>query len=184
MGGNKMHIGIAAAGLGAALVLTPAIVAAAAKPAPACAAGAVLPPDLSDWSRAAANKTIYAYGEPREASWPPLGAARTALGLHRFESLRFEIAPERKPDPFKYGGMVPIEVKTPGRLVVALGAGAWIDLVRDGKFLKSIAHGHGPDCSGIRKMVEYDVEPGRYLLQISSAPAASIDAMAILRDSL
>jgi hypothetical protein len=31
-------------------------------------------------------------------------------------------------------------------------------------------------------MVEFDVEPGRYLLQISSAPAASIDAMAILRD--
>ena len=176
----KRHI--AAALLTTALIGAPTIAAKPTKPAPACAAGAVLPPELSDWSRAAASKTIYAYGEPREASWPALGAARTALGLHRFESLRFEIAPERKPDPFKYGGMVPIEVKTPGRLVVALGAGAWIDLVRDGKFLKSAAHGHGPDCSGIRKMVEYDVEPGRYLLQISSAPTASIDAMAILRD--
>ena len=91
-------------------------------------------------------------------------------------------APERKPDPFKYGGLVPIEVKKPGRLVVALDAGAWIDLVRDAKFVKSATHGHGPACSGIRKMVEFDVMPGRYVLQISSAPAASIRAMAVLRD--
>ncbi len=178
----KRHI--AAVLLTTALIGASTIAAKPVKPASDCPANPALPPELSDWSRAAANKTIYAYGEPRVADWPPLGAARTTLPLHRFESLRFEIAPERKPDPFKYGGMVPIEVKTPGRLVVALGAGAWIDLVRDGKFLKSVAHGHGPDCSGIRKMVEYDVEPGRYLLQISSAPAASIDAMAILRDSL
>ncbi|WP_257549525.1 homogentisate 1,2-dioxygenase [Sphingopyxis sp. DBS4] len=177
-----MKLGIfLAAGL-FALEANAGAAAAPAKPVQACPANPVLPPELSDWSRAAASKTIYAYGEPREASWPSLGAARTRLELHRFESLRYASPPERKPDPFKYGGMVPIEIKTPGRLVVALGAGAWIDLVRDGAFVKSVAHGHGPDCSGIRKMVEFDVEPGRYLLQISSAPAASIDAMAILRD--
>lgn len=176
----KRHV--AAVLLTTSLIGVTTIAAKPAKPAPACAAGAVLPPDLANWSRAASSKTIYGYGESRAADWPSLGAARTTLSLHKAESLRYWLPPERKPDVFKYGGMVPIEVKAPGRLVVALGAGAWIDLVRDGKLVKSAAHSHGPACSGIRKMVEYDVAPGRYLLQISSAPAASIDAMAILRD--
>src|SRR3546814_10877370 len=82
----------------------------------------------------------------------------------------------------KFGGTIPVEVKKAGRLIVALDAGAWIDLVRDGAVVKSVAHGHGPACSGIRKTVEYDVAPGRYQLQIVNAPTASIHAMAVLRD--
>ncbi|HMP46902.1 MAG TPA: hypothetical protein PKD99_17530 [Sphingopyxis sp.] len=113
--------------------------------------------------------------------WTVLGPVRTALSLHGFESLRYWVAPERTPDVHKFGGMVPITVDRPGRLVVALDAGAWIDLVQDGAIVKSAAHGHGPACSGIRKMVEYDVAPGRYLLQIVNAPDRSIRAMAVLR---
>lgn len=168
--------------LAMAMMSVPAIGAEPAKPAPACPADPVLPPELADWGRTVPGETFYAYGEPREAGFPTLGPARTELPLHKFESLRYWIAPERKPDPFKYGGLVPIEVKKAGRLVVALDAGAWIDLVRDAKFVASATHGHGPACSGIRKMVEFDVTPGRYVLQISSAPAASIRAMALLRD--
>lgn len=168
--------------LAAMLLAVPTVAAAPAKQAPACPAAPVLPPELADWARAVPGKTFYAYGEPREADFPTLGAARTELPLHKFESLRYWITPERKPDPFKFGGLVPIEVKKAGRLIVALDAGAWIDLVRDAKFVKPAAHGHGPACSGIRKMVEFDVAPGRYVLQISSAPAASVRAMAVLRD--
>ncbi|HET6527029.1 homogentisate 1,2-dioxygenase [Sphingopyxis sp.] len=146
-----------------------------------CPAAPVLPDDLVDWSRDASGKTIYAYGDDLGADWLPLGAARTALPLHRFESLRYGVAPERKPDVHKFGGMIPIEVKRAGRLIVALDAGAWIDLVRDGAAVKSVTHGHGPACSGIRKMVEFDVTQGRYQLQIVNAPAASIHAMAVVR---
>lgn len=148
----------------------------------ACPAAPILPPDLADWARGASSKTIYAYGADLAAEWSPLGAARTELPLHRFESLRYAIAPERKPDVYKFGGMIPVAVEKPGRLVIALDAGAWIDLVRDGVVVKSVTHGHGPACSGIRKMVEYDVTQGRYLLQIVNAPTASIHAMAVLRD--
>ncbi|WP_374526477.1 hypothetical protein [Sphingopyxis sp.] len=168
--------------LAAFAIVVPAMGAQPSKPAQACPANPVLPSELADWARTVPGDTFYAYGEPREADFPTLGPARTELPLHRFESLRYWIAPERKPDPFKYGGLVPIEVKKPARLVVALDAGAWIDLVRDAKFVTSVTHGHGPACSGIRKMVEFDVTPGRYVLQISSAPAASIRAMAVLRD--
>src|SRR3546814_12774478 len=79
--------------------------------------------------------------------------------------------------------MIPIEVKGAGRLIVALDAGAWIDLVRDAAVVKSITHGHGPACPGIRKMVEYDVTPGRYQLQIVNATTASIHALALVWDA-
>lgn len=158
------------------------VVAHAAPAAPACPTAPVLPPELAGWSRNASSRTIYAYGDDLGADWLPLGAARTALPLHRFESLRYGVAPEHKPDVHKFGGMIPIEVKRAGRLIVALDVGAWIDLIRDGAAVKSVAHGHGPACSGIRKMVEYDVAQGRYQLQIVNAPTASIHAMAVLRD--
>ncbi len=56
------------------------------------------------------------------------------------------------------------------------GWGAWIDVVRDGKPLESIAHGHGPACSGIRKIVDFALQPGRYLVSIdgNEAPEVSI----------
>lgn len=162
----------------------PAVAAAAApaKDAASCPGAPVLTPELADWARDASSKTIYAYGDDLGADWSPLGAARTELPLHKFESLRYGIAPDRKPDVYKFGGMIPIDAKKPGRLLVALDAGAWIDLVRDGVVVKSVRHGHGPACSGIRKMVEYDVTQGRYLLQIVNAPTASIHAMAVQRD--
>ena len=156
--------------------------ASAAPAAQSCPAAPVLPPELADWARNTSSKTIYAYGADLGADWSPLGAARTELPLHKFESLRYGIAPERKPDVYKFGGMIPIDVKKAGRLVVALDASAWIDLVRDGAVVKSLTHGHGPACSGIRKMVEFDVTQGRYQLQIINAPTASIHAMAVLRD--
>lgn len=178
-----MKLGIIAISLMASLPGT-ALAAPAEKPEAACPAASVLPPELADWSRDAAGKTIYAYGDDLGADWSPLGAARTALPLHKFESLRYGVAPERKPDVHKFGGIIPIDVKRAGRLVVALDAGAWIDLVRDGAIVKSMTHGHGPACSGIRKMVEFDVTQGRYQLQIVNAPTASIHAMAVLRDWL
>lgn len=178
-----MKFRIAAALISTALVAAPSM-AAPAKKAPvaeSCPATPVLPPELADWSRNVSAKTIYGYGEPRDIGWPALGAARTELSLHKTESLRYWIAPEREPDVFKFGGMVPIDVKKAGRLTVALDGGAWIDLVRDGTAVKSATHGHGPACSGIRKMVDFDVTPGRYLLQIVNAPTDSIHAMALPR---
>ena len=178
-----MKVRIVAISLAALLPAT-ALAAPAERAAAACPAAPVLPPELADWARDASGKTIYAYGDDLGAEWSPLGAARTALPLHRFESLRYGVAPERKPDVHKFGGIIPIDVKRAGRLVVALDAGAWIDLVRDGAVVKSLTHGHGPACSGIRKMVEFDVTQGRYQLQIVNAPTASIHAMAVLRDWL
>ena len=177
-----MKMRIAALMLAASLPLLSTYAAPKKQPAPVCSAEVQLPPALADWRHPAENETIYADGDGNITAWLPLGAARTRLPLHKFESLRYSVAPEREPNVFQLGGMVPIDVKKPGRLTVALDSGAWIDLVRDGHAQKSVSHGHGPACSGIRKMVEFDVTQGRYQLQIVNAPTASIHAMAVQRD--
>lgn len=61
-----------------------------------------------------------------------------------------------------------IDVHEAGTYRVALDSAAWIDLVRGNQAVKSIAHGRGPDCTGIRKMVDYPLTPGSYTLQISA----------------
>ena len=157
--------------------------AAAPEAAPAeCPAGPVLPPELAGWGQAGAGATMREYDAARAAEGPALGARRTALSLHEGSGVVYRVAPEKAPAAGRWGGAVPVAVERAGTLVVALDKGAWIDLVRDDAAVASARHGHGPACSGIRKLVEFAVTPGRYLLQISGAPDASIAAMAVLRD--
>src|SRR3546814_3538633 len=100
--GNGMGLRILAMALAAAM---PAA-AFAAPIAPSCPAAPVLPPELAGWSRDAAGKTIYAYGDDLGADWSPLGAARTELPLHNYDSLRYGVAPERQPHVHKLGGKI------------------------------------------------------------------------------
>lgn len=81
--------------------------------------------------------------------------------------MRYVVPPEKPGKPATHGGLASFTVATPGTYRVALGAGAWVDVVRDGKAVASVAHGHGPACSTIRKMVDFRLTPGRYLLQIA-----------------
>ena len=76
-----------------------------------------------------------------------------------------------------FGGYFPVDVARAGRYRFALSQGAWIDLVQKGERLKSADHAHGPICSGIAKIVAFDLQPGRYWLQLSEAKDASIDVM-------
>ncbi|MES3152773.1 homogentisate 1,2-dioxygenase [Sphingomonas faeni] len=75
------------------------------------------------------------------------------------------------------GGIFAFNVRTPGRYRVVLGAPAWIDVLNGTTPAVSVAHDHGPDCSGIRKMVDFDLKPGRYLLQVSGNSATTLALM-------
>jgi hypothetical protein len=41
-----------------------------------------------------------------------------------------------------------------------------------------VKHGHGPDCSGIRKIVWFDLPAGRHIIQIAGSQARTIKVMA------
>lgn len=72
----------------------------------------------------------------------------------------------------KPGGaaMIGFKVEKAGRFGIALDQRGWIDVVpgaSGGDALKSVTHGHGPQCSTIRKIVRFDLQPGLYRLYLT-----------------
>lgn len=139
---------------------------------PACAAPVAPPGGMEGWSKMAPVAAAVRAGEVGKALLPIGSSARaTLLPIGQID---FALPPARTPAAESGGGLFGFAVTTPGRYRVALGSAAWIDVVRNGRSLPSVAHGHGPACSGIRKMVDFDLQPGRYLLQIAgSEPLAT-----------
>jgi hypothetical protein len=101
-------------------------------------------------------------------------AARVSLAPTA--TVRFAAAPERAGKPGDRGGAYAFRIASAGMYRVALDSAAWVDVVGGGKPIASAAHGHGNRCTGIRKMVDYRLTPGRYVLQLSGAtqPAAVV----------
>ncbi|WP_156878217.1 hypothetical protein [Sphingopyxis sp. QXT-31] len=125
--------------LAAALMLSIALPALAAEPT-TCAA----PADLSATPYAAWTAS------DGDAAAPGVGTPATLVMTDGTASLSLRIA-----QAGKYG--------------VAADGKVWIDLVADGKPLTSVDHGHGPDCSGIRKVVWFDLAAGDYELALTKA---------------
>jgi hypothetical protein len=63
--------------------------------------------------------------------------------------------------------LVAFEVDHEGTYRVALSDVAWVDVYTGNEPAASIGHGHGPACSGIRKIVDFRLHPGRYSLHLS-----------------
>jgi hypothetical protein len=105
-----------------------------------------------------------------------IGKAAT-LPLQPARKVHFEPALLRPAKAGSYGGYFPVSVTRAGHYRFATSTDAWINLVGRGKRLKTAAHNHGPACSGIAKIVEYDLKPGRYWLQLSEAKEPTIAAM-------
>lgn len=77
-----------------------------------------------------------------------------------------------------YQGYAQVKIAEAGRYAVAASDRAWIDLSADGiTTVKSAAHEHGPDCSGIRKIVMFDLQPGSYTVFFKSNPAPKLQAL-------
>lgn len=152
------------------------LVAGAAQAAPAaenCAATDTgLPSPLTHWTHKSSASAAAAASGATNAPIP-LDQALTVT-LAPSAAVTFAPPPGRPAAPATFGGVLAFEVKTAGTYVAALGAGAWIDVVQDGKAITSTGHGHGPACSTIRKMVDFSLQPGVYLIQLSGAPAAEI----------
>lgn len=159
-----------------------AMMTAASQPAAAPAAGmdhaavdcpavpAALPPELAGWSQMV---PVAAGASAERAATLTLGVGAKAALLPT-PTLSYPLRPEKPGGPASSGGLFAFAAPAAGRYRVALGAGAWIDVVRDGAAVVSSTHGHGPDCSGVRKTVDFDLLPGRYLLQVSGNAASTL----------
>lgn len=146
------------ASLSAALLLQ-----AAPAAAPVCATTVAPPAGLEAWSVAPGlTADVIAPGK------------NIALTLQPIDGVTFPLPLERKPATGTFGGVYHVTVATAGTYRVALQNGAWIDLVRDGKSSTSVGHMEGAPCSGIRKIVDFALQPGSYIVQLSGAKSAQM----------
>lgn len=156
------------------VALAPAALAQSPAPQPSCpATPAKLPAEFASWARPVA----VAAGT---AAPVPVAVGRAMqVTLRPTAQVRYARPPEKPGAPNGHGGMLALDVARPGTYRVGLSAPAWIDVVRDGKAIASTAHGHGPDCSGIRKLVSFPLQPGRYLIQFAGNPAPQVTAIIV-----
>ena len=88
--------------------------------------------------------------------------------------------PERAPKDGTFAGFASVKTAPKaGVYTVSLSAGAWVDVVQDGHFLKPRAFSGATDCDGIRKTMKYELSDKPFVLQISGTKDASI-SIAIL----
>lgn len=138
--------------------------------APACTGPTTLPPVLQSWRtpKAATGGTT-----AKDAPLLVRGQAVT-MALSQTPQVRYALRPEKPGGSVSFGGLAGFTVKQAGTWRVALGSGAWVDVVRNGKAATSVAHGHGSECSGVRKMVDYQLTPGTYTLQVAGSGEKTI----------
>lgn len=137
--------------LAAAMSQTPAVPAA-------CMRRPMYPSDLKDWPKA--HPLAHGFAIGRAADLPAVPVA----------NVRLAVQPSR-PLSGTHLATAGFEVRQAGTYRVAAGGVAapirplWLDVAgADYKPLASTAHGHGPTCTSITKVVEFQLKPGRYTL--------------------
>ena len=119
-------------------------------------------------------------GAPLTAAGSAAAAPALAIGprsrvtLLPAAGVRFAIAPGHVPGAGTRGGLVALAVAAPGRYRIGLSGPAWIDVVRGAAAVPSVGHGHGDPCSPLRKLVDFDLVPGRYLIQLADSAAPDL----------
>jgi hypothetical protein len=109
-----------------------------------------------------------------EVSQPLAGALK--LALLPLAEAKLPMEPSRKPRSQEtFAGFVSYAaVPQPGIYRVTLSEGAWIDVVQDGKEMKSGAFSGVTGCEGIRKSVKFDLTARPFLVEISGSPARQL----------
>lgn len=80
--------------------------------------------------------------------------------------------------------MIAFRIAKAGTYGIALDQPGWIDVLpgaEGGAALPSVAHGHGPDCSTIRKIVRFELAPGTYRVFASGLARAKAKVMLVAR---
>jgi hypothetical protein len=168
--------------IGLAMVAAaPAAIGQQTPSAESCAAGAApaLPAELAAWSKPLPLKAANAASALASARLTP-GAAAAAT-LYATDDVAYPVQPEKPGGSVSKGGLFELDVATAGTYGVALSTPAWIDVLAGGKSVASTAHGRGPACTGVRKIVDFALPAGRHVIQISGNPGPDLTILAFLR---
>lgn len=101
-------------------------------------------------------------------------ASAITLGLVAPQEAKLPVPPERAPKDGTFAGFTSIKAAKAGLYTISLSAGAWVDVMQDGHFLKPVAFSGATDCDGIRKTMKYEFSDKPFVLQISGAKENSL----------
>jgi hypothetical protein len=100
---------------------------------------------------------------------PAIPKGAFVLTLQNGADAAFAIPPERKPkSEHWFGGM--LHLPAPGKsgiVQVTLSDEAWIDIVQDGRYARSLGSTGRSDCPGLRKSVRFELGAAPFVLQLS-----------------
>lgn len=132
---------------------------------------AILPSELSAWKSLSFVESAKNASELADAT---LTLDKVSyVGLHATPKVKYAARPMNEGGSVSFGGIFQIDIKESGTYRVVLGNVSWIDMVKEGKPAQSISHQSGPENSGIRKMVDYNLQPGIYVLQLAAGADSS-----------
>lgn len=134
-----------------------------------------LPAELSAWTQKSDLASATRAAELGKARLVP-GQAATVT-LHHTPDVTYVAQPAKPGGSVSYGGLLDLNIKKAGTYRIGLSAGAWLDVVKNKKLLLSTAHGHGPDCSTLRKIVDFPLQAGHYVVQVSANADPAIAIM-------
>lgn len=147
---------------------------------PACAQMDVsLPPELAGWPHRSAIVSAAGAADLGEATLEP-GQAVTAT-LHPTRQVAYLAQPEKPGGSVAHGGLFRVRIAAPGTYRFVLGSGAWIDVLEDGRPVASSAHAPGPACATARKTVEFPLQKGDHVLQVSANADPTLAILIIRR---
>jgi len=121
---------------------------------------------------AATGKTAVAAGEALAA----LPAGALVIRLQPGPQASFAMPPERKPRTEQWhGGMVRLPaLAKPGIYQITLSDDAWIDVIQNGRYARSVGSTGRSDCPGVRKSVRLDLDASPVVLQLSGVSPDTI----------
>ena len=102
-----------------------------------------------------------------------IGAAAD-LKLVPVDTVSFAVPPEHAPALGTFGATANVTVPPEGELQISLSGEAWIDVIQDGRAVKSAAFSGVKTCPGIRKSVRFKLAGGAAIIQVSGAKAAEL----------
>jgi hypothetical protein len=131
------------------------------------------------WSLARQREAFSAAEKMAVGAGETLNVLPTGALVIRLEpgaQVSFAMTPERKPRSEQwYGGMVRIPAPPKaGIYQITLSDDAWIDVIQNGRYARSVGSTGRSDCPGVRKSVRLDLDASPIVLQLSGVAADTI----------
>ncbi len=99
-----------------------------------------------------------------------------AVALQPLAAAKLPQAPSRTPKySDSYAGFLKASAPaSAGTYRITLSHGAWIDVIQDGRTLRSVGFTGAKGCDGVAKSVKFDLAAAPYVIELSGTAAHSI----------